>query len=525
MFTGGNNGSTRADNLKVSALVKMRELHRDTLERDSVDLFRKRRVPTSPAPRLVSAAKRYKGMRWLPSKLIAVDKLPSEAALPPGYIARYYATGKAVWTLYGKSPIDETLPWNPQSDWNSAFQKSDIAWGDPSDDETFVRLRLQGPNPFMLKAVDDAGIFELDFSNLFRGFFAPTVARFKVDEHSELGLRSVSIRIGDATYRPDGTDPDGWETAKRVVNALDARVSAFVRHLLNTHLMVGQAFAVAAYTLPTWHPLRPFMDFFTYGTLQVNHYAYDALLTPDSYFIRSKFLTIEDARLLINNAMAEFDFDQWLAPRDIAKRGIDKIPNHPYVEDARTIWPAIERVVERHLDDLKIFDDDIDEDPHLVAWYASLRQVIPDSGLARALKTRQDLEDLLTGLIYNNVIHEVCGNLAPILDSRDPADKAGINIAHLRSLADPDSETATPNAADVLLMDQASFVSTFNVAGNNLMTVNAARYVDDPRLREAIEELQATLRDLDKVLVERNNERTVPFKGMQPAMWEASISF
>lgn len=523
-----SSAATLADRMKVEMIVRMRRAHQRTLEHSSRKSFRRRIVATSPPPRLVPAARLYKNMGWLPTSLLTAEKLPKEAALPLRYKLPYYGVGKLGWALYGKKPIDSSLAWSADSSWNESFPKGHDEWGDPSDDTTFTALRLQGPNPFMLTKVEpdpvagdsaDAECFALDFSALFDGVLPATVARFEVTDGA---LRPTRVQIGLLVHRPGD---DGWDDAKRVVNALDARYAAFVRHLLNSHLMVGQAYALAAYTLPVWHPLREFMDFFTYGTAMVNHIAYEALLTENSYFLRANFLNPDDARLLIDNAARCFDFDEWIVPRDFAKRGIESIPNHPYVEDALTVWPAIVAVVDRHLDQLDISDDDVTSDEDLTEWYRTLRRLLPDADTIPPLGSRADLADLLTALIYNNVIHEVCGNLSPILDSRDPADKAGIDIDDLRALADEHAPTPIPSAASVFLMDQAAFVSSFNVAGNNLMTVNAAKYIDDPKLRVAVEDLQATLSGLDQELQARNRERAIPFRMMQPSKWEASVSF
>ena len=522
----GNVAVSGADKAKAKMIVAMRRLHHHTLHKSSTATFRRRVVDSSPPPRLVPAARRYKKMGWMPTSLLAAEKLPSETKLPPRYVLPYYAIGKIGWAIYGKSPISPDLPWSPDSPLAGAFPTSSSAFGAPTDDATFAALRLQGPNPFTLHRVEpdpsegdaaDAVCFALDFTELFAGVVAPTIARFTVADDA---LQPTRIHVGDAVHRPG--DP-GWDEAKRIVNQLDARYSAFIRHLLNTHLMVGQAYSLAAYTLPPWHPLREFMDFFTYGTAIVNHYAYDALLTANSYFLRSNFVTPDDARLMMENAARVFDFDEWLVPYDIEKRGLDAIPNHPYVEDARTVWPAIVQVVDRHLDDLDIRDADVADDPDLTWWYITLARMLPDDKIP-PLKTRDDLRDLLTALIYNNVIHEVCGNLSPILDSTDPADKRGIDIEHLKAMANGDA-VPEPTAASVFLMEQASFVSSFNVTGNSLMTINAARYIDDPKLRIAIEDLQLTLRELDKEIAARNATRTIPFEMMRPSKWEASVSF
>ena len=515
------------DRLKFDLLVRMRRSHQRTLEQSSVRTYRKRVVPTAPPPRLVPAARVYAKMGWLPTSLLAPERLPAEAKLPPRYVAPYYGTSKVGWWLYGRRPIDPALEWSPESHWNRPFGDVDEEWDHPTSDAAFVALRLQGPNPFMLKRVPTVGgaedghpHFELDFTELFDGVFMPTTAHFHLDDDR---LTATWIELDGRRIHPGDDD---WTLAKAVVNALDARTATFIRHLLNTHLMVGQAFGVAAYSLPPWHALRPFMNFFTYGSLQVNHFAYAALLTPNSYFLRSNFVRPDDARRIIENATELFDFDEWLFPRDLEKRGIADIPNHPYVEDGRKIWPLIEQVADSHLADIDLATDDaVLDDPDLAAWYAVVRRVLPGNESVPRLRGVADLRDLMTGLIYNNVIHEVCGNLAPLLDSEDPIDRGSISFQHLRDLVDPDTEPGPIRAADVFLMDQASFVSTLNVRGNNLMTVNAARYVDDPRLRRTIEQLQADLRVLDDELTEVNRHRATAFTTMQPRKWEASISY
>lgn len=513
-----------ADTVKCRLLVMMRASHQRTLEVKSGSRFRKRVVPTISGPRLVAAARQYRRIGWLPSNLLAPETIPKEARLRAGYALPYYLFGKIGWKAYGMSPINPDVPWDPASSWNDAFPKGPIDWGDPIDDKIFTSLRLQGPNPFMLKRVsddsDDASAeFDLDFSQLFEGVFEPVIARFRMHDGV---LEPAWISIGDRRYN---RGKKGWSNAKRVVNGLDARYAAFIRHLLNSHLMVGQAYALAAFSLPVWHPLRAFMDFFTYSTMHVNHIAYTSLLTADSYFLRSHFITPTVARGLIENSMAAFDFDEWIVPRDLAKRGIGAINGHPYAEDALLVWPAIERVVEGHLDDLDIDDETVQADPHLVTWYATLTEVLPNSDTLPRLDCRQSLEDLMAALIYNNVIHEICGNLNPLLGSRDDADKAAIAFEGLIALTDENATQPIPRAADVLLMDQAAFVSGFNVKGNALLTINGPRYIDDPKLQLTVKQLQKDLVEAAAEIQRRNEAREIPFRAMEPHRWEASISF
>ncbi|MEM7093418.1 MAG: lipoxygenase family protein [Actinomycetota bacterium] len=537
-----------SDHVKARGIRLMRRSHLRTLESTSARTYRSRRVPTSPAPRLLPAARRYRGMGWLPTSLIAPEKLPAEAKLPNKYYLPYYATSKLGWMLYGRAQINPELEWSAELSWNEFFAGPQRGWGDPADDRLFTQLRLQGPNPFMLRKVDAIDpdrreregdtIFSLDFGPLYDGAFEATEARFRLDDGE---LSPTSIRIGELVFFPPTGGDDAavaadWDDAKRVVNALDAREAVFIRHLLMVHLMVGQAYSLAAYRLPTWHPLRGFMDFFTYGTLVVNDAAYKALLMPDSYFLRSNFVTAADARHIIENATAGFDFTQWVWPKDREARAIGEIDDHPYVAAADRLWPVFTSMVEGYLDDLAIDDGDVQTDPHLANWYEVLCEVLPGTESITKLTNRDELVELMTAVIWNNVIHEVCGNLSPLLDSRNPRDLIGVNLASLRRFVHSKGAAAKtdgqapiaepiPKAADVFLMDQATYVSRFNVAGNNLMSMPVARYVDDPRLRDAIIGLQRDLTRVQGEIETINAARDIPFLNIEPKKFEASISF
>jgi hypothetical protein len=481
-------------------------------------------------PQLVRACGKHPNMSWAPAQLMVPDVIPPEARLPIGYKSTYYGTVKLGWGAYNRVPIRSNVLWDPDFEWNHAFPPTGDGWEHPTADETFARLRLQGPNPWMLRRVDDrAGptgepepTFEVDYTSAFAGVLPPVVARFAVRDGE---LVATAITVGFDRHEPgDAT----WDQAKRVANAADVRYAVFGRHLLGTHLIVGQAFALATFSLPTWHPLRPFMQFFTYGTIAVNDIAYQALVTRGSYFIESGFVTVDDARQLFTNLIGEFDLDRWIAPRDIADRGLDAIPDHPYVQDALLVWPAFVEVVERHLGDLGLDDGAIAADKDLQTWYLTLAKILPNTEPLDQPLDRSRLAELCTALIWNNVVHEICGDFSPITASEDPRDKAILHLGKLRAaIADGDLSTPVeaPTMADVFMMDQGAFMSRFNVADNNILAINAARMVDDPKLRVAIEDLQATLRGLEVELEATNEARPVRFARMFPRHWEASVSY
>lgn len=508
------------DRARVRWIQRMRRIHHATVPGSSESTYRRRVPPVSGMPNLVPACSHYDGLQWLPRQLMVPEKLPAEAQLPVAYKAKYYGLGRLGFSAYERSPINPDVPWDPNFEWNRAFPISRDGWSRPTADETFVRLRTQGPNPFALRRT--ASGFEADLSQLVMGVFPPMCARFDLVD-GLLAPRDISLgafhhRPGDAT----------WDRAKRVFNAADIRLAPFSRHLLGVHFIVGAAFATSAFSLPPWHPLRPFMHFFSYGTLQVNDFAYRAFFVPSSYFISSGFITGDAARKLFHNAVASFDLDEWIPTRDIAQRGLTEVPDHPYVEDAVPVWETIRATVESYLNGLGLDDAAIASDNHLQAWHLTLTALIPNSDPWAQPLDHTRLVDLCAAFLFNNVVHEICGDLSPILGSVDPDDKAIINLADLRT-AVGDGELTTPlpapSMADVFLMDQATYASRFNVGGNNLLKITAARWIDEPRLIAAVEGLQADLLDLETTLVDRNSRRSVSFGRLRPSNWEASVGF
>ncbi len=491
--------------------------------------FRHRVIPVSGPPRLIPAASRYRGMGWLPTDLVVPESLPKEAKLPLKYVLGYYGLGKALFWGYRRSPIPQEVRWTPELPWSHDFLPPVPESERPVSDANYVALRTQGPNPFLLRAAsaedalgdDPSGeYYEADFCCYLEGLAPGLRARFKVS--SGRGLVPSVIVEGDHIHHPGSRT---WEGAKHLVNAVDARVSVFVNHLLYTHLIVGQAYALAAWRLPNWHPLRPICDFFTYGTMAVNDFAYRSLLSKSSYFMMSNFLSLPSARVLVENGSRNVRFSRWLPMADLAERGVEHLDGYPYGEDAKLVWPVIEGLVREHLSDLQIDDADIEADLDLYEWHLTLRRVMPDDSGVPELSGLESLVELLSAMIYNNVVHEVCGNFKPLVAWADEGDRVGLHFDDYLAARADGVEPPSPRASDALLLDQGAVASTVNVAGNNLLTLNIGRVVDDPQLERSLGTMQRRLRELATEIDARNAKRDQAFTAMDPRFWEASISY
>ncbi|MEB3329728.1 MAG: lipoxygenase family protein [Candidatus Sericytochromatia bacterium] len=502
-----------ADRLKIQAILDTRKVNRTALERWARRTFRHPGTRAAGLPPIVSAPDHYRSP-ILPAALKVPQFIPASNHLSIDYVVPYYILDGIVFNALRVLPLSGDVPWTPDALPYPPFPAHPEGWTDIQSDEAFTALRLQGPNPFLLRRVADDR-FEVDYGPYFAGILEPVVCAFRLEAGR---LVPDAIRQGERTARPGEA---GWERAKFVANALDARFTVFLRHLAHTHLITGQAYAISALALPAGHALRPFLDFFTYGTLVVNDFAFKLLVTPASYFIQSNFITGEQVGKAFANFVPHWRLTQLIPRKDIAERGLDAIPDHPYVAEAPRVWDAFEGFVRGHLKPLYADDAAVVADAALQAWYTQLLALMPGLDAAQEPLTGVDrLVEVLTVLLYLNVSHEVAGDFSPYTMSDVPAHKKLIHMDNVLSETD-----APPRAVDVFLFDQGAYAGRFDNGGNFLMTMDLDAQVPDAALRASLRGLQQALTTLDQEMAARNRARAIPFLRLQPHRWKASISY
>lgn len=502
------------DRMKIGTLLKLRSVNRNAIENWSRSSFRYPRTLNSPMPQLEPASVHFKSDILPPSWMVATE-LPREAKLKKSYLAGYYYIAGVIGKYLSRFPLGRTAEWSAEESQKYPFFKThDEGWNNIQTDEAFTALRLQGPCPFLLNKTG-ADTFEVDYEPYCNGAFDPVCCTFTLDHGT---LRPTSIRVNQKVYRPG---EQGWEQAKFAANSMELRFTVFARHLAHTHLITGQSFSLSAYALPAAHPLRAFLDFFTYSTLTVNDFAFQLLVTPASFFLQSQFIAPEQVGRLFTNMVANYRLEQLMPPRDIAQRGIDAIPGHPYVEDSMDVWNAITHFVQAFVKATYATDKAVRDDAALVEWYKQLVTLLPDrSPETHKLEGLTTLVETLSALVYLNVSHEVCGDYAPyIMDHTTD----GRKIIHRDSLTF--GHDAPPRAADVFLIEQGAWIGRWEIAGNVLLDLDPDKVIEDPGFRKALRGFQSALRTLESGLVERNKKRKIPFHRMLPHRWQASISF
>jgi cytochrome P450 len=501
-----------SDRAKVDALTWLRRVQRRSVERWSLRTFREVRPPEDAALTIVPACEHYAAPE-IPAGMRVPAALPAQGRMKTPYVVPYYIGAGVLFAFLRRFPLSGGAPWVQGHPWVARFA-FDSPWGNLQEDAAFARLRLAGPNPFLLRPAGEGG-WEADYGPTFEGICPPVRCRFELVDGA---LAPAAITVDGQQLRPGDA---GWRRAKLLANALDARNTVFVQHLGVTHLIVAQALAISRFRLPQGHPLRPLLDLHSYATLQVNDFAYKLLVSPTSYFIRSGFIARAQAFRLFSNAGGAAGIDHLLPHRDLPARGLDRIPGHPYAEEAPGAFEALRRYVASLVEPAYEGDEAVQQDGALARWHAQLCELLPrvPDHLA-TLRTREALTELVTALIYNNVAHEVCGDFSPYFAADDEESARLVDLQGLLGEADD-----PPALRAVLLMKQGAWSGRFQHGGNTLLKVDPREVTHDPALIAALARLQADLRQRSAEVAARNAQRPVPIPGMDPARWKLSIGF
>lgn len=297
-----------------------------------------------------------------------------------------------------------------------------------SDDE-FARMRVAGPNPLVIERVqgrlpESFPVDEAAYQRVMgaEDSLADAIAekRLYLADYRRLGvvepgnfpaqqkylsvpyalyavpgggtgqrpLKSVAIQLqqepgGPIFYPFDG---DSWELAKVQVQVADGNYHEMISHLGRTHLLI-EPFVVSSYrTLDVSHPLFTLLLPHFQGTLFINNAAIVHLIRPGGFVDNLLSGTIEFDWQLVTNSLTKLNFDEWMLPNELERRGV-KSPDlplqYPYRDDAMEIWGAISTWVSDYLS--LYFDGDaaVAADPHIQAWVRDLTS--PQGGCIEGL--------------------------------------------------------------------------------------------------------------------------------------------
>jgi arachidonate 15-lipoxygenase len=424
------------------------------------------------------------------------------------------------------------------------------------DDARFVRWRLQGPNAGWLRRCSSPEAMRAE------GASSATLARvaprdsdladlYVVNHHPLLnalptlpgrhlaGAMAFFRREADGSLKPAGiqlTGCDGrvvffspddgaaWKLARSWFQCADMHVHEAVSHFLWTHI-VGEKFLLAtARRLPWRHPVRRFLAPHFEFTLNANYNSGTALVGFNGIFERAFSAGWRGTGGLIQRADLIWHFDRMILPRQIAARDVAGIADYPCRDDALLIWNALEEHAAAYVDLWYPSDDAVRTDPEIRSWSEELHGWIGDRGFP-AVEDRPTLRVVLAAVLFNDVQHTLVNALQYDAFAYPPAWPSSM-------WEPPPSGDISSSVAEGLLLSSLppvrqtleairatyAFSIQFNMLGRGLR-----RYHSGPSLA-LMDRLQDRLKEVTKVIEQRNAKRSHPYRIALPARVSNSIN-
>ncbi len=450
------------------------------------------------------------------------------------------------------------------------------------DDNEFARLRVAGPNPMLLKnieeiptnfpitdehyassiandnltdAINQGRIFLCDYVDLnilvagvWEGnakYVYQPMALFAIPPNSS-SLTPVAIQCGQDPKRYPVMLPStqssknwGWQMAKFVVQVADCNYHELFVHLAGTHL-VSEAIAVAtrrnlAEVHPLWSLLVPHFE----GTLFINNLAVETLINKggpiDAFFGG----TITSSQLAAAESRLSFDFYGKMIRNDLIARGVDnasKLAEYPYRDDALLVWDAIHDWASEYIKTYYKDDVDVTNDNELKNWVKSIASAKEGRILDfKSITSREQLINVCTMIIFTASAQHAAVNFPQReMMSFAPAITGGGWVAapnnqdgHTKKIwldYMPPMSLALLQQSSLILLGSVYYRPLGQYQTNRLPYKSWFQDTSITQSEGPLARFQAALREVEKRIIERNQQRMHPYHYLQPSLIPVSTN-
>uniref|UniRef100_UPI00398F5D57 polyunsaturated fatty acid lipoxygenase ALOX15B-like n=1 Tax=Pristiophorus japonicus TaxID=55135 RepID=UPI00398F5D57 len=323
-----------------------------------------------------------------------------------------------------------------------------------------------------------------------------------------------------------------WCLAKIWVRNADFQIYELVSHLLKTHLFAEVFYIATLRKLPTAHPifklLMPHLKF----TLDINTEARNLLISKGGIFDQV-FSTGGKAKVLIlQRALERTTYTSLCLPEDLAFRGVEKLPNYYYRDDALKIWFAINRFVESIVDVYYKNDASIQDDTETQEWAKEIFTegflARKSSGIPSSFYTKADLTKYLTMVIFT------CSGQHAAVNSGQFDFGAWMPNNPSTMQNPPPTEKGAVGERDICCTLPGVCATAIVLATIHLLSKTSpsstklGRYVEE-RFTEAapkacIEKFQADLLQVGREIEKRNESLELKYEYLLPNLIENSVS-
>nr|XP_024655757.1 hydroperoxide isomerase ALOXE3 [Maylandia zebra] len=319
-----------------------------------------------------------------------------------------------------------------------------------------------------------------------------------------------------------------WLLAKMWVHSADFQCHQLISHYLRTHMMAELCCVATLRQLPDAHPLHQLLLPHVKTSLKINFGARASLLASKGLFDQAVGSGLATLPLLLSRGSARISYRTLCVPEDLSDRGLDKLPQSFYAQDALRIWDTVHRFVTSWVELYYHGDDAVQRDPELHGWLTDINAHGFSNGFPQRFHTRAEVAKFVTALIYS------CSALHAAVNFSQLDFAFWVPNCPVAMLRPPPQVKGAVTEDDIM-----SFLPDVNTTCRVLMALNglsqpAIDFVPLCHYKEAIfredahrrllEEVQAQLRDISDAIAERNSQLELPYPYLSPERIENSVA-
>uniref|UniRef100_A0A3Q3WN32 Lipoxygenase domain-containing protein n=1 Tax=Mola mola TaxID=94237 RepID=A0A3Q3WN32_MOLML len=322
-----------------------------------------------------------------------------------------------------------------------------------------------------------------------------------------------------------------WLLAKIWVHSADFQCHQLASHYLRTHMLAELCCVATLRQLPEPHPLHQLLMPHIRTSLQINISARASLLAAGGVFDKMDAVACGHAiPVVLSRASRRVSYRSLCVPDDLKDRGVDKLPQSYYAQDALRVWDALHRFVVGWVDLYYAGDEDVQQDSELQLWLDDIdaHGFSRDSGFPRSFQTRAEASQFVTMIIFSSSALHAAVNFSqldfglwipnrPAAMMRPPLQvKAAVTEDDILSFL-PDVNSSCRVLTILTLLSQLA-----------LNFVPLCHYKEavfrDGAHRRLVEEVQAELQAISGDITERGSQLEVPYLYLSPGRIENSVS-
>ena len=335
-----------------------------------------------------------------------------------------------------------------------------------------------------------------------------------------------------------------WRIAKYFVNVACAIQHEGVAHLGDCHLTIDPMVVATHRRLSENHPLMVLLKPHFRFTININNSALHSLIIPGGVVATNVGPRIEDTWEMVRQAHLAWQFDDNSPDSVFDIRGVSSIEDFPFRDDTLLLWHATLKWVASYLDIYYPNERDLLEDTELQAWINEL--VSPNhakvSGMRGLTETgdskqpyRIDNKDYLAKIV-SQIIYIAGPQHASVNYAQYPLMSYMPSVAGTIYRAAPNKSTQLETEQDCLAwyppLDVSMYTFLFEYLLSGLQYDTYGHYNEDPkipyfkdpRVSDALSELQQSLAEIEVTIRKRNKARPMEYPFQLPSQIPNSIS-